>query len=97
MLVRIMGVASSIQSHRKNLLEQKVILTWTGHQEVPDRTKGRERTGTGSIWGPVEEAAGGCLCEIALGHPHPLCSMLRLIQVFLRCEKDFSGIGLLGA
>lgn len=37
------------------------------------------------------------VCEIALERPLSLCSILKLIQVFLSCEKDFSGIGLLGA
>lgn len=37
----------------------------------------------------MEEAADGCLCEIALEHPHPPCSVLKLIQIFLSCEKIF--------
>lgn len=49
------------------------------------------------VWGPWEEAAGGCLCEIALEHLHRLCSVLKSVLALLSCEEHFPGSGLLGA
>lgn len=53
------GVASDIPRTysltEKNLLEQRVTVTWTGHQESPDRTEGKHSEAENrdrGVWGP---------------------------------------------
>lgn len=73
-----MGVASDISRTysltEKNFLEQRVIVTWTGHQESPDRTERKHseaenRDGeSGGQWRRQQMG----LCEIVLEQPQPL-------------------------